>query len=142
MLKLEVGKIYSFADLETEFGTDRSFSFQRNGTVTAFIVNGEMNPSFLNKAPEHGKILVAKGPMRQSIAKKLNSFNPYPTFVKLESNKWIYAGKYKYHDYLTDDETKKNCSKNAKIVLNEIEGVIFLNRVAEKQAVVKKRKAA
>lgn len=142
MINLEIGSTYTFHDLEDNFGIDRSYSFQRNGAVTALILNGDMNPSFLSKAPDRGEILVAKGQMRENVAKKLNTNSPYPTFVKVKTNQWIYVGQYSYHDYQTDPETIATCSKNVKRRLDEIAGVIFLKRVVEKQAVVTKKKAA
>lgn len=142
MLNLELGKIYSFKELADTFGLDRSYSFQQNGAVTALILNGEMNPTFLEKAPDHGEILVAKGHMRENVAKKLHAFKSYPTFVKKKTNKWIYVGLYNYHDYLTDPEIIADKSKKAKNVLNEIAGVILLRRVADKKVYIKKPKAA
>lgn len=142
MKALEIGSTYTFHELEDTFGIDRSYSFQRNGAVTALILNGEMNPSFLEKAPDNGEILVARGQMRENVAKKLNSTQPYPTFVKVKTNQWIYVGQYSYHDYQTDSETIAHCSKKVKRKLDDIAGVIFLKRVAAKQAVVKKKNAA
>lgn len=142
MIDLEIGSTYTFHDLEDTFGIDRSYSFQRNGAVTALILNGEMNPTFLKKSPDRGEILVAKGQMRENVAKKLNSVSPYPTFVKVKTNQWIYVGQYKYHDYRTDSETIATCSVEVKSRLDEIAGVIFLKKVEAKQAIVKKKKAA
>ncbi len=141
-MELKEGAVYKFADLESEFGKDTSYAFVRNNCVTAFILQPEMNPTFKDGAPAQGRILVAKGSLRESVIKKLTHGRSYPVFVKQGTNKWLYVGLYTY-DYVSDDPQDKEIhSREADIRLNEISHVIFLRRKAAAQAVVTTKKRA
>lgn len=146
MLNLEIGNKYSFNELKEAYGHDRSYSFQKNGAVTAFIVNGKMNPSFQKKAGQKTEILVAKGSMREGIVTKVkNSSYPFPTFIKMNTNEWIFAGEYCFEYYLdrkNHPEEVKIYEEKAEVKLDEIVGVIVLKRVEAKKAILKRNKAA
>ncbi len=145
-MEFKLGTIYSFHDLKNYFGQEKSYSFQKNSVVTALIVNGELNPEFLNKAPVRGEILVAEGWLREGVAKKMkNSSKPFPTFVKVETNKWIYTGEYYFFDYITkemDIDRVTSQAKRAKRKLAEVVGIIYLNRADAEVVIFRKQKVA
>ncbi len=141
-MKLEVGTFYTFDDLKAEFGKDLSFTFVTNRTVKAIGLVPEMNTSFKDKAPDIGRIMVAKGHGREAAARLLRGTrSPIPIFVKHATNKWIYIGKYKYKNLWEDSAAIREFLDEAPEKLDEIVMVVEMVRVKAKE-VVRRPKAA
>ena len=141
-MRLTEGEFYSFADLKNEYGKDRSYAFVKNDCVKAFILKRDMNPDFKDTDLPVARILVATGPQRESVAKKLTSGNDYPVFIKEETNKWRFVGFYTYSYSSNDPQDIKVHTKEAKTSLSGIAHMVVLKKkVAVQVAVVRKRAA-
>lgn len=126
----QLNKIYTFKKIKESFGLHRSFAFwNEKKEVSAFTLNPEMNPSVkdYNKAKTL-KILVAKGPLRQSNIKRIFSNRRYPVFIKKDTNQWEYIGEYNCGGVTTNELEIAPALRGLKKQLDKIVCVITLEK--------------
>ncbi len=130
--KPELNKIYALKSIQESFGLLRSFAFwNKNKEVSAFVLNPDMNPSVKNYDKEETlKILVAKGPLRESNLKRVLLNRSYPVFIKEGPNQWKYIGAYNYCGFTKNRLEIAPHLKNLETELDEITCVITLEKVA------------
>ncbi len=135
----QLNKIYTLKEIQESYGLLRSFAFwNKKKEVSAFTLNPDMNPSIkdYNNA-ETLKILVAKGPLRESNLKRVLLNRLYPVFIKQGTNQWKYIGAYNYCGFTTNRLEIAPSLKGLETRLDEIVCVITL----EKEAVAIKKAA-
>lgn len=100
----ELNKVYTLKEIQEAFGLHRSFAFwNKKKEVSAFTLNPDMNPSVKDYTKaETLKILVAKGPLRESNIKRILLNRSYPVFIKKDANQWKYIGDYNCCGFTTN----------------------------------------
>lgn len=128
--KPELNKIYTLKIIQESFGLLRSFAFwNKNKEVNAFVLNPEMNPSIKNYEKEDTlKILVAKGPLRESNLNRVLLNRPYPVFINEGTNQWKYIGAYNYCGFTKNRMEIAPNLKNLETKLDDIVCVITLEK--------------
>ena len=133
-----LNKIYAYSEIKDNYGFDRSFAIwdKDDKEVCAFVLNPEMNPSLhYHQDTDTIKILVAKGPMREANLKKVSLDEPYPIFMKQDTNQWKFIGTYYFCGFTTNSSEVVPHVKNLEIKLDKIVCVMTL----EKEAVYLKK---
>ena len=127
----ELNGIYKLSDLEKAYGHLQSYALwdKNKRQVGAFTLNPNMNPSIKNQEKSDTlKILVAKGPLRESILKRLLLNRPYPVFVKIKTNQWKFIGTYNFCGFTKNRAEIVPHTKDLEEQLDDIVCVITLEK--------------
>jgi len=141
----ELNEIYKLSELENAYGHLESFALwdKLKRQVGAFTLNPSMNPSIKDQEKsETLKILVAKGPLRESILKRLLLNRPYPVFVKIKTNQWKFIGIYNFCGFTKNRAEIVPHLKNLEEQLDDIVCVITLEKEAVYQIQANESKKA
>jgi len=114
-------KLISTKELAKLLAGGDSYVRTKNGVVKGLAITTKKNP----EAP--AIIVVGIGPRIESNARLLSeTTSAVPVYIKQATNKWSYAGMYKFKNYLQDEKSiKKYCNyKNS----NDVSGIIFLEQ--------------
>lgn len=114
-----IGEFYTAEEVEAKTAGGYSYIRTRNNAVRGLAITLDMNPDAPNI------VIVGDGERIKNNAELFKkTITPVKTFIKHDTNKWEYVGRYKVKKYSKSLEIIEQYRKHRSA--NEVTGILFL----------------